>query len=132
MQEAYFRARKTNVEDELFGDENSQPKVSVRGDSVNAPETTPKKPNKSKQTLLKILEEEKGSTTSSKLPRSKSGFLMPYKSVSFNPEPEVSTPANLGFLMVCSISYHFFHHYILTQLFKFLHVERQRHLETNQ
>lgn len=76
MQEAYFKARKMKVQDELYGNDVDDSKMSAKANSVSA---TPAKPNKSKQTLMKILEEDKGSSSSSKLPRSKSGFLMPYK-----------------------------------------------------
>jgi hypothetical protein len=78
MQEAYFKARKHNVEDELLGKDDITEVADEK--EVDHPTGSPKKVNKSKQTLMKILEEDRGSSTSSKMmPRSKSGFLMPYK-----------------------------------------------------
>lgn len=77
MQEAYFKARKMKIQDELYGNDPDESKASVKD---NTEVVVPARQNKSKQTLMKILEEDKGSSTStSKLPRSKSGYLMPYK-----------------------------------------------------
>jgi len=74
MQESYFTARKYNLEEDLFGvHKEVEERESTK--SVAAVEARPKT-TKSKQTLMKILEEDRYSMESSnKLPRSKSGFI---------------------------------------------------------
>ena len=59
------------------------------------------KANKSKQTLQRILEDEKDNNSSSnKLPRSKSGLLNPYKSMSLHIEHDIHVPTGGDLLHV--------------------------------
>lgn len=88
MQESYFRARKYNLEEDLFG---KKEKVIEQESNISvlAGENSPIKTTKSKQTLMKILEEERNSSSSSMLPRSKSGFInQPYPNMSNISEKE--------------------------------------------
>lgn len=77
MQESYFQARKINIKDELLGqeveeDSKDKEKVSQKSNIGN----TPRKAAISKLTLSKMLkDDEEKSAISSKLPRSKSGFI---------------------------------------------------------
>jgi hypothetical protein len=77
MQESYFQARKFNIKDELLGqdfedDNKEKDKISQKSNIAN----TPRKAAISKLTLSKMLkDDEEKSAISSKLPRSKSGFI---------------------------------------------------------
>lgn len=88
MQESYFKARKFNLEQDLFGSPDSLPdndsnKEESQYDKAN------RKVNKSKHALMKILEEDRNSSSSSKLPRSKSGYIhKPYPRITNIPETE--------------------------------------------
>ena len=64
MQEAYFKSRNLNYHKELLGLEDSKDgETTVKKTEVDH---SPKKITKSKQTLIKILEEDRGSSTSSR------------------------------------------------------------------
>lgn len=79
MQEAYFKSRSLNYHKELLGQEDSKDEeATIR--NIEEEHHQSKKITKSKQTLIKILEEDRGSSSSSRqLPRSQSDFRAVYK-----------------------------------------------------
>jgi hypothetical protein len=88
MQESYFQARKYNIKAEILGQDHGEgDEKDKHSNKSNAKQHTPRKAAISKLTLSKMLIEEEKSTTSSKLIRSKSGFLNPLKPITVhNPE----------------------------------------------